>query len=162
MPSPLLWRAAAATSISGFSIMRSALPSGMCSRTTKLLFQLEYAFTDTSPQFSLQKLWVYVYPIAHTLSHIYQLILELATTDDDNASSSSYSHIVKLQSLLDLAPTGEYSAFHEDVRVSMASSGFYEWLLEVFIVSGVIGGEKGEGVPDEEAKKDRDREKAHD
>ncbi|KAG2028282.1 Spc98 family-domain-containing protein, partial [Suillus americanus] len=67
--------------------------------------------------------------------------------------------IVKLQSLLDLALTGEDAAFREDVRVSIASSGLYEWLLKVISVSGVIGGEEGEGVPDEEAKKDRDREK---
>ncbi|KAG1813510.1 Spc98 family-domain-containing protein [Suillus subaureus] len=55
-----------------------------------LLSQLEHAF-NTSPQFSLQKLWFYVHPTVHTLSLIYQLILELATTDDDNASSSSES-----------------------------------------------------------------------
>lgn len=45
------------------------------------------------------------------------------------------------------------------MRVSIASSGLYEWLLKVISVSGVIGGKKGEGVADEEAKKDRDREK---
>jgi gamma-tubulin complex component 2 len=45
------------------------------------------------------------------------------------------------------------------VRVSIASSGLYEWLLKVISVSGVIGGEEGEGVPDKEAKKDRDWEK---
>jgi len=67
--------------------------------------------------------------------------------------------IVKLQSLLDLALTGEDAAFREDVRVSIASSGLYEWLLKVISVSGVINGEEGEGVPDEELKKDRDREK---
>jgi gamma-tubulin complex component 2 len=43
------------------------------------------------------------------------------------------------------------------VRVSIASSGLYEWLLKVISVSGVIGGEEGEGVPDKEAKKDRDK-----
>jgi gamma-tubulin complex component 2 len=67
--------------------------------------------------------------------------------------------IVKLQSLLDLALTGEDAAFREDVRVTIASSGLYEWLLKVISVSGVIGGEEGEGVPDEEAKKDREKEK---
>ncbi|OJA13580.1 hypothetical protein AZE42_09873 [Rhizopogon vesiculosus] len=70
--------------------------------------------------------------------------------------------IVKLQSLLDLALTGEDAAFREDVRVTIASSGLYEWLLKVISVSGVIGGEEGEGLPDEEAKKDRDREKEKD
>ncbi|KAG1733900.1 Spc98 family-domain-containing protein [Suillus paluster] len=58
--------------------------------------------------------------------------------------------IVKLQSLLDLSLTGEDAAFREDVRVSIASS------------VAVIGGEEGEGVPDDDAKKDRDREKEKD
>ncbi|TFK24131.1 hypothetical protein FA15DRAFT_669893 [Coprinopsis marcescibilis] len=48
-----------------------------------LLSQLEHAF-NTSPQFSLQKLWFYVHPTIHTLSLIYQLILEL----DDQTSTS--------------------------------------------------------------------------
>ncbi|KAG2038087.1 hypothetical protein BDR03DRAFT_328095 [Suillus americanus] len=42
--------------------------------------------------------------------------------------------------------------FREDVRASIASSGLYDWLLKVI---SVIGGEKGDGVPDEETKKDR-------
>lgn len=46
-----------------------------------LLAQLEHAF-NTSPTFSLQKLWFYVHPTVHTLSLIYQLTLELATADD--------------------------------------------------------------------------------
>ncbi|KAH9475975.1 Spindle pole body component alp4 [Psilocybe cubensis] len=55
-----------------------------------LLSQLEHAF-NTSPSFSLQKLWFYVHPTVHTLSLIYQLILELATADgsEDNTSESS-------------------------------------------------------------------------
>jgi gamma-tubulin complex component 2 len=54
-----------------------------------LLSQLEHAF-NTSPQFSLQKLWFYVHPTIHTLSLIYQLTLELATADQvDPASLSS-------------------------------------------------------------------------
>ncbi|KAF8908113.1 gamma-tubulin complex, DGRIP84/SPC97 component [Gymnopilus junonius] len=58
-----------------------------------LLSQLEHAF-NTSASFSLQKLWFYVHPTVHTLSLIYQLILELATADDpgnDLSSSSSSS-----------------------------------------------------------------------
>lgn len=54
-----------------------------------LLSQLEHAF-NTSPQFSLQKLWFYVHPTLHTLSLIYQLTTELATTEnpgEDNSSS---------------------------------------------------------------------------
>jgi gamma-tubulin complex component 2 len=49
-----------------------------------LLSQLEHAF-NTSPQFSLQKLWFYVHPTIHTLSLIYQLIQEL----EDHSSSLS-------------------------------------------------------------------------
>jgi len=53
-----------------------------------LLSQLEHAF-NTSSTFSLQKLWFYVHPTVHTLSLIYQLILELATADDPGADLSS-------------------------------------------------------------------------
>ncbi|KDR70247.1 hypothetical protein GALMADRAFT_255134 [Galerina marginata CBS 339.88] len=55
-----------------------------------LLSQLEHAF-NTSPTFSLQKLWFYVHPTVHTLSLIYQLILELATADDPAPELSSSS-----------------------------------------------------------------------
>ncbi|KAG8774004.1 hypothetical protein FRC12_002200 [Ceratobasidium sp. 428] len=89
------------------------------------------------------------------------------------------ANLVKLQSLLDLAisgpeepvgfgsaaivagvggnasgPTGgstiETPSFREDVKVSMASSGLYEWLLKVVSVSGAIddGGGAG-GVEDQ-------------
>ncbi|TFK47368.1 hypothetical protein OE88DRAFT_1666101 [Heliocybe sulcata] len=53
-----------------------------------LLSQLEHAF-NTSPQFSLQKLWFYIHPTVHTLSLLYQLISELAMTDDPSLSLSS-------------------------------------------------------------------------
>ncbi|PPQ84427.1 hypothetical protein CVT25_011254 [Psilocybe cyanescens] len=55
-----------------------------------LLSQLEHAF-NTSPSFSLQKLWFYVHPTVHTLSLIYQLILELATADGSGDLSDSSS-----------------------------------------------------------------------
>ncbi|KAF4607379.1 hypothetical protein EYR38_001448 [Pleurotus pulmonarius] len=55
-----------------------------------LLSQLEHAF-NTSPQFSLQKLWFYIHPTVHTLSLIYQLVLEFCTADDPAADSSSSS-----------------------------------------------------------------------
>jgi gamma-tubulin complex component 2 len=44
----------------------------------------------------------------------------------------------------------------------MAGSGLYEWLLKVVGVSGVIGGEDGEaadGIPNEESKKEREKDK---
>lgn len=53
--------------------------------------------------------------------------------------------IVKLQSLLDLAlNSGSFDPlahYREDVKVMMATSGLYDWLLKVVSVSGVIGGE---------------------
>lgn len=55
-----------------------------------LTSQLEHAF-NSSPQFSLQKLWFYVHPTIHTLSLIYQLILELGTADDPSGNLSSES-----------------------------------------------------------------------
>lgn len=54
--------------------------------------------------------------------------------------------------------------FREDVRITMAGSGLYEWLLKVVSVSGVIGGEEGEGIGDsagagvhEESKKEKEK-----
>ena len=55
-----------------------------------LLSQLEHAF-NTSPQFTLQKLWFYVHPTLHTLSLLYLLTTDLATADDPTAELSSSS-----------------------------------------------------------------------
>ncbi|KAF5309010.1 hypothetical protein D9619_013561 [Psilocybe cf. subviscida] len=91
------------TAISAFIEHRSHLDYGLVNHALcaamremlrdyqTLLSQLEHAF-NTSPTFSLQKLWFYVHPTVHTLSLLYLLILELATADDpaaDDASSSS-------------------------------------------------------------------------
>lgn len=65
-------------------------PSNACQDYQTLLAQLEYAF-NTSPQFTLQKLWFYVHPTLHTLSLLYQLTTELATADEANSESSSSS-----------------------------------------------------------------------
>ncbi|KAH9830213.1 Spc98 family-domain-containing protein [Rhodofomes roseus] len=80
--------------------------------------------------------------------------------------SAKSASLVKLQSLLDLALNtdiqGEDAMFREDLRVTMASSGLYEWLLKVVSVSGVLGGEEGEtadGHVHEETKKEREKEK---
>jgi gamma-tubulin complex component 2 len=48
---------------------------------------LEYAF-DTSPQFTLQKLWFHVHPSLHTLSLLYLLTSELAAANDPGGSES--------------------------------------------------------------------------
>ncbi|KAF9531316.1 gamma-tubulin complex, DGRIP84/SPC97 component [Crepidotus variabilis] len=90
------------TAISAFIENRSSLEYGLVNHALcaairdmlrdyqTLLAQLEHAF-NTSGTFSLQKLWFYVHPTVHTLSLIYQLILELATADDPSNELSSNS-----------------------------------------------------------------------
>ncbi|TDL20542.1 hypothetical protein BD410DRAFT_829604 [Rickenella mellea] len=62
---------------------------------------------------------------------------------------------------------GEVELGREDVKVVMASSGLYEWLMKVLKVSGVIGGEEGgaggigTGEEHEDGKRD-DKEKDKD
>ncbi|KAI0954277.1 hypothetical protein AcV7_007553 [Taiwanofungus camphoratus] len=91
-------------------------------------------------------------------------LLDLSHTELRKSAKSA--SLVKLQSLLDLALStdtqGEDAMFREDVHVTMASSGLYEWLQNVLKVNGVIGGEEGEGVDGharEEPKKERRKEK---
>lgn len=55
-----------------------------------LLSQLEHSF-QSSPLFSLQKLWFYVHPTIHTLSLLYQLVIELGNAEDPSADLSSSS-----------------------------------------------------------------------
>jgi gamma-tubulin complex component 2 len=92
-------------------------------------------------------------------------LLDLSHTELRKSAKSA--SIVKLQSLLDLALNsdgggvqGEDMMFREDVKVTMAGSGLYEWLLKVVSVSGVIGGEDGEPNGDplhEEPKKEKEK-----
>jgi gamma-tubulin complex component 2 len=89
-------------------------------------------------------------------------LLDLSHTELRKSAKSA--SIVKLQSLLDLALNqGEGDVFREDVKVTMAGTGLYEWLLKVVSVSGVIGGEEGElgqeGGSQEEPKKEKDDKK---
>jgi hypothetical protein len=69
---------------------------------------------------------------------------------------------VKLQSLLDLALGADAQSddipFREDVRVTMATTGLYEWLLRIVNVSGVIGEENDIEGHDEHHKKGKDKE----
>src|SRR5258706_2263615 len=55
--------------------------------------------------------------------------------------------IVKLQSFLDFALNSgsfdPHAHYREDVKVTMATSGLYDWLLKVVSVSGAIGGGGG-------------------
>lgn len=73
---------------------------------------------------------------------------------------------MKLQSLLDLAlgadAHGDDMPFREDVRVTMATTGLYEWLLRIVNVSGVIGDEgdvAGDGGQDEHHSHKKGKEK---
>jgi gamma-tubulin complex component 2 len=72
--------------------------------------------------------------------------------------------LVKLQSLLDLAlgadAHGDDVPFREDVRVTMATTGLYEWLLRIVNVSGVIGDDGDlakDGGHDEHHKKGKEK-----
>jgi gamma-tubulin complex component 2 len=90
-------------------------------------------------------------------------LLDLSGTELRKASRSA--SIVKLQSLLDLAlnndAQGEDALYREDVKVTMADSGLYDFLLKVVNVSGVIGkDDKDEPVPEEQPKKDKDDKKS--
>ncbi|KAI0288306.1 Spc98 family-domain-containing protein [Russula brevipes] len=80
------------------------------------------------------------------------------------------SHSSYLTHFLDLAHTeyarrprphahGDDVPFREDVRVTMATTGLYEWLLRIVNVSGVIGddGDFGDGGNDEHHKKGKER-----
>jgi gamma-tubulin complex component 2 len=91
-------------------------------------------------------------------------MLDLAHTELRKAAKSA--SIVKLQSLLDLAlntdVSGEDLLFREDVKVILAESGLYEFLLKIVSVNGVIGGEEGDaegGHVHEEHKKEKEKEK---
>jgi gamma-tubulin complex component 2 len=90
--------------------------------------------------------------------------LDLAHTELRKSAKSA--SINKLQNLLDLALNtdshGEDSLFREDIKVSIAGSGLYEWLLKVIRVSGVIGGEDGDGgdaAVVDESKKTKEKDK---
>ncbi|EGO19871.1 hypothetical protein SERLADRAFT_418154 [Serpula lacrymans var. lacrymans S7.9] len=92
-------------------------------------------------------------------------LLDLSHTELKKPAKSV--SMVKLQSLLDLAlntdSQGEDALFREDVKISISSTGLYDWLLKVISVSGVIGGEDGDIVPDsgshEDSKKERDKDR---
>ena len=71
---------------------------------------------------------------------------------------------MKLQSLLDLAlntdAVGEDAMFREDVKVTMATSGLYDWLLKVVRVSGELDKDlDGTKSVHEDSKKDKDDKK---
>ncbi|KZT25586.1 gamma-tubulin complex, DGRIP84/SPC97 component [Neolentinus lepideus HHB14362 ss-1] len=83
--------------------------------------------------------------------------------------TSKTTSLVKLQSLLELALNtdmqGEDAMFREDVKVTLATSNLYSWLMKVVTVSGVIG--ERETTPSEvpgleEGRKSKDKDKDKD
>jgi len=86
-------------------------------------------------------------------------LLDLASTELRKSSKSA--SVVKLQSLLDLAlntdAVGEDALFREDLRVTIAESGLYDFLLKVVTVSGVVKAEEAGG--EEEAKREKEEKK---
>lgn len=88
-------------------------------------------------------------------------LLDLSHTELRKSAKSA--SLVKLQSLLDLAlntdAQGEDAMFREDVKVTMAGSGLYEWLLTVVNVSGLEDGEvpDGHAHAHESQKKEKDK-----
>jgi len=86
-------------------------------------------------------------------------LLDLASTELRKSSKSASS--AKLQSLLDVALNNDAGAddiYREDLKVTMADSGLYDFLLKVVTVSGVVKAEEGNG--EEEAKKEKEEKKS--
>ncbi|KAH7105791.1 Spc97/Spc98 [Auriculariales sp. MPI-PUGE-AT-0066] len=97
--------------------------------------------------------------------------LDLAASELRKSARSA--NLTKLQSLLDLAlkDDGNPELCREDIKVTMATSGLYEWLLKVVSVSGALeGGDSGTGgwdanavdIADDAAKDAKEREKDKD
>lgn len=96
-------------------------------------------------------------------------LLDLSSTELRKSAKSA--SIVKLQSLLDLALNTDASGigendifrFRDDVKVTMAASGLYDWLIEVASVSGMSaedGMEMDYHMQEEQAKgKDKEEKK---
>ncbi|KAH7918446.1 hypothetical protein BV22DRAFT_1134588 [Leucogyrophana mollusca] len=91
--------------------------------------------------------------------------LELSHTELRKSAQSV--SITKLQSLLDLAVNTDAAeglgnvddvVFREDLKVTLAGSELYEWLLEVASVNGVIGDE-GSGPTSDKGRREREKRK---
>ena len=99
------------------------------------------------------------------LSHSSYLTHFLDLAHTELRKTAKAASLVKLQSLLDLAlgtdAHGDDVPFREDVRVTMATTGLYEWLLRIVNVSGVIGSGDddfaGDGLHDEHHKKGKEK-----
>jgi len=87
-------------------------------------------------------------------------MLDLSATELRKAAKSV--SVVKLQNLLDLAlnmdSSGEDVLFREDVKVSLADTGLYAFLMKVVSVVGIGGDEKDrEGSQEFFERKERDK-----
>ena len=89
-------------------------------------------------------------------------LLDLAAPELRKSSKSA--SVVKLQSLLDLAlnidAIGEDALFREDIRVTIAETGLYDFLLKVVTVSGIVKPEEG-GAEDEHKKEKEEKKTMH-
>lgn len=89
-------------------------------------------------------------------------LLDLAAPELRKSSKSA--SVVKLQSLLDLAlnidAIGEDALFREDIRVTIADTGLYDFLLKVVTVSGIVKPEEG-GAEDEHKKEKEEKKTMH-
>ena len=87
-------------------------------------------------------------------------LLDLASTELRKSSKSA--SVVKLQRLLVLAlntdAVGEDALFREDVKVTMAETGLYDFLLKVVTVNGVVKPEETGSV--EEPKREKEEKKS--
>ncbi|KAH8830235.1 Spc98 family-domain-containing protein [Flagelloscypha sp. PMI_526] len=95
------------------------------------------------------------------LSHASFLTHMLDLSSGELRKTAKSVSIVKLQSLLDMAlntDANDAFQFREDVKVTMASSGLYEWLIKVASVSGMSkddGMEMEHHVQDDKGKDDK-------
>ena len=150
---------------------------------SKLMFHRFYKFIEDAYTHANQTLLhlllkdQQLIPRLRSLKHYFFLsqssflthLLDLSHTE--LRKSAKGASIVKLQSLLDLALNsdsglqgeeigeGGHESFREDVKVIIAGSGLYEWLLKVVSVNGVIGNEEGELGDHEENKKEKEDKK---
>lgn len=91
-------------------------------------------------------------------------LLDLSSTELRKAAKSV--SIVKLQSLLDLAlntdASGDDVLYREDVKVTMADTGLYAFLMKVVSVSGIGGDDKDNDASNDQGEQKKDKEKDKD
>lgn len=86
-------------------------------------------------------------------------LLDLASTELRKSSKSAST--ARLQNLLDLAlnteSVSEDPLFKEDIKITMADMGLYDFLLKVVTVSGAVKPEETGGMEDEPRKEKDDK-----